>query len=86
MTSFNTLSTKTNDFLSQQYVQEIKKSGAFMFLFGGAQVTSLSILSNQIQSQNMYEGVRFWGIFVFFDVPPYETISNQTKRFVSPTV
>lgn len=55
-------------------------------LFSGAQITSCSILSNQIQSQNLYEGVRFWAIFVFFDAPPYERISNQTKTFVSPSV
>jgi hypothetical protein len=44
------------------------------------------MLSNQIQSQNLYEGVRIWAIFVYFDAPPYEKISNKTKRFVSPTV
>ena len=86
MESFSRLATKTNDFLASPYIQEIKKSGVFNLLFSGAQVTSLSVLSNQIQSQNMYEGVRFWAIFVFFDVPPYEQISNQTKLFVSPTV
>lgn len=86
MESFATLSSKTNDFLDLPYVQEIKKSGVFNLLFSGAQITSCTILSNQIQSQNLYEGVRFWAIFVFFDVPPYEQISNQTKRFISPTV
>jgi hypothetical protein len=57
-----------------------------MMLFSGAQITSCSVLSNQIQSQNLYEGVRFWAIFVFFDVPPYEQISNQTKNFFVPSV
>lgn len=52
--SFATLSAKTNDFLATPYVQEIKKSGLFNLLFTGAQVTSLSVLSNQIQSQNLY--------------------------------
>jgi hypothetical protein len=86
MTSFATLSQKTNDFLSLPYVQEIKKSGIFNLLFSGAQITSCSVLANQIQSQNLYEGVRFWAIFVFFDVPPYERISNQTKNFFVPSV
>ena len=58
----------------------------FSLLFSGAQATSLSMLSNQIQSQNLYEGVRIWAIFVFFDAPPYEKISDKTKRFVAPTV
>lgn len=71
MTSFSTLATKTNDLLSKPYIQEIKKSGVFNLLFSGAQVTSLSMLSNQIQSQNMYEGVKFWAIFVYFDAPAY---------------
>jgi hypothetical protein len=44
------------------------------------------MLSNQIQSQNLYEGVRMWGVFVFFDAPAYEQISNKTKRFVDPTI
>ena len=54
MTSFSTLSTKTNDLLASAYVQEIKKSGVFNLLFSGAQVTSLTVLSNHIQSQNIY--------------------------------
>lgn len=54
MTSFATLSQKTNDFLAQPYVQEVKKSGLFSLLFSGAQITSCSVLSNQIQSQNLY--------------------------------
>lgn len=40
-----------------------------MFLFSGAQITSCSVLINNIPSQNFYEGVRFWAQFVFFDVP-----------------
>lgn len=86
MTSFTTLATKTNDLLASKYVQEIKKSGAFNLIFSGAQVTSLTVLSNHIMSQNMYTGVRFWAIFVFFDSPPYEKISDKTKRFIEPTV
>ncbi len=86
MNSLSKLSTKTNKLLAQPYVQEIKKTGVFSLLFSGAQATSYSMLSNQIQSQNMYEGVRFFGVFVFFDSPPYEQISDKTKRFVDPTV
>jgi len=44
------------------------------------------MLSNSIQSQNLYEGVRFWAVFVFFDAPPYERISDKTKTFISPSV
>jgi hypothetical protein len=29
--------------------------------------------------QQLYEGTRFWGTFVLFDVPPYEADSNKTK-------
>jgi len=54
MTSFSRLATKTNDLLSKPYIQEIKKSGVFNLLFAGAQITSCSVLSNQIQSQNLY--------------------------------
>lgn len=54
------------------YVQEIKKAGVFSLFMGGAQITSCSILVNTIPSQNMYEGVRFWAMFVFFDVPKWE--------------
>ena len=86
MNSLSKLSTKTNNFLTKPYVQEIKKSGVFTLLFSGAAITSCSMLSNQIQSQNLYEGVRVFATFVFFDAPPYEKISDKTKRFVSPTV
>lgn len=86
MNSFAKLSVKTNNLLAKPYVQEIKKSGVFNLLFSGASITSCSILSNQIQSQNLYEGVRVFATLVFFDAPPYEQISNQTKRFVVPTV
>jgi len=54
MTSFSTLATKTNNLLASAYVQEIKKSGVFSLLFSGAQVTSLTVLSNHIMSQNLY--------------------------------
>lgn len=68
------------------YVQEIKKMGIFTLFFGGAQITSTLVLVNNIPSQNLYEGVRFWAQFVFFDVPNWEQNSNKTKYFVVPTV
>lgn len=62
-------SDQISSILTMPYVQEITKSGAFMFLFPGAQITSCSILFNSIPAQNHYEGVRFWANFIFFDVP-----------------
>lgn len=74
------------DMTTQPYIQQIKKSGIFAFLFSGAQITSCSVLINNIPSQNMYEGVRFWAIFVFFDVPPWEKNSDKTKYVIVPSV
>ncbi len=45
----------------------------------GAQFTSLALLHKPKVVQNLYEGTRFWGSFVFFDVPSYEEDSNKTK-------
>lgn len=50
-------------------IAEAKKAGVFSLLFGGAQITSATILVNTVPSQNMYEGTRFWATSVFFDVP-----------------
>jgi hypothetical protein len=58
------------------FVAEVKKSGAFALLFSGAQITSCAVLVNSIPSQNMYEGVRFWAAFVFYDVPSWEQNSK----------
>lgn len=80
------MSNAIRDITTQPYIQEIKKAGAFMFLFSGAQITSCSVLVNNIPSQNLYEGVRFWAIFVFFDVPPWEKNSDKTKYVVVPAV
>lgn len=79
-------SDQISDFTTKPYVQEIKKSGAFAFLFSGAQITSCSVLVNNIPSQNLYEGVRFWAIFVFFDVPKWQKNSDKTKYVVVPSV
>jgi hypothetical protein len=40
-------------------------------LLGGAQATSLACLVNSIPSQNLYEGVRVWASFVYYDVPSW---------------
>lgn len=45
----------------------------------GAQLSSTVLLHQPRISENLYEGTRFWGSFVFFDVPPYEQNSNRTK-------
>jgi hypothetical protein len=47
-------SDATSSFLTGPYVQELVKSGAFGFLFSGAQITSCSVLVNNIPSQNIY--------------------------------
>jgi len=69
-----------------KYVQEIKKTGVFNLLFSGAQITSGSVLVNNIPAQNMYSGVRFWASFVLFDVPNWEENSNYAKYAFSETV
>lgn len=66
------MSNTITNYTSMPYVQEIKKMGIFTLFFGGAQITSSLVLVNNIPSQNLYEGVRFWAQFVFFDVPSWE--------------
>jgi hypothetical protein len=53
-------------------VAQFKKAGLLAMLFSGAQITSCSVFINNIPPQNMYEGVRIWAIFVFWDVPAWE--------------
>lgn len=43
-----------NNFTTLPYLQEIKKSGVFNLLLSGAQITSCSVLVNNIPSQNLY--------------------------------
>lgn len=69
--TFTLMSDTISNFTTMPYIQEIKKTGIFAFIFSGAQITSCSVLVNNIPSQNLYEGVRFWAIFVFFDVPTW---------------
>lgn len=80
------MSEMIRDITTKPYMQEIKKAGVFSMLFSGAQITSCSVLVNNIPSQNLYEGVRFWAIFVFFDVPKWEKNSDKTKHAVVPPV
>jgi hypothetical protein len=68
------------------FVAEIKKSGLFAMLFSGAQITTCSIFINTIPSQNMYEAARFWGIFVFYDVPEWEQTSKIPNHAFSPDI
>ena len=55
---------------------EVKKSGVFAALFSGAHLTSTTLFVNTVPPQNMYEGVRFWGLSTFYDVPPWEQSSS----------
>jgi len=47
-------------------------------------MTSLSVLINSVPPQNMYEGVRIWGIFVFYDVPRWEQNSGVPNHVLGP--
>lgn len=53
------------------FLAEVKKAGVLALLFSGAQVTSTTVMINSVPPQNMYEGVRFWGVSVFYDVPAW---------------
>jgi hypothetical protein len=80
------MSEMIRDVTTKPFIQELKKAGVFSMLFAGAQITSCSVLVNNIPSQNLYEGVRFWAIWVFFDVPKWEKNSDKTKYVVVPPV
>ena len=60
------LNNQINNGLGQKWVQEIKKSGFFAFLFSGAQLSSTVVLCNSLPARNMYEGARFWASFIYF--------------------
>lgn len=55
-------------------------------LFAGAQITTCSVFLKSIPAQNMYEGVRFWGTFVLYDVPQWEQNSKIKNKVFSPDV
>ncbi len=61
-----------SDISTNQYVQEIKKTGILAMLFPGAQISSVAILVNKVPPQNSYEGARFWASVIYFDVPQWE--------------
>ena len=52
-------------------------------MFGGAQITTSTVLLNTVPAQNMYEGVRFWVSSVFYDVPRWEKTSDKPNNVVS---
>ena len=54
------------------FIAQMKKAGIFAMIFSGAQITSCAALINTVQPQNMYEGVRFWGIYIFYDLPDWQ--------------
>jgi len=56
---------------TQPGLSEIKKSGVLTLLFSGAQLTTCSVFLKSIPAQNMYEAMRFWGLFVLYDVPSW---------------
>lgn len=53
------------------FLAEVKKAGVFAMLVSGAHITSTTVMINTIPPQNMYEGVRFWAVSVFYDVPAW---------------
>jgi hypothetical protein len=53
------------------FLAEVKKAGVLALLFSGAQITSTTVMINSVPPQNMYEGVRFWAVSVFYDVPAW---------------
>ena len=75
-----------NSFLAGQWVQEIKKTGILAFLIPGAQLSSTVVLHNGVVPENFYEAVRFWSIFVYFEVPRWEENANNTKYLFTQPV
>ena len=61
-----------NDALALPGVQEIKKFGFFFLVLNSLQITSCLVLLNTIMPENLYEGIRFFASFIFFDVPPWQ--------------
>ena len=75
-----------NEGLGQKWVQEIKKTGVLSLLFSGAQLCSIIILCNTLPPQNMYEGARFWGSFIYFEVPSWEQNGHLDKYVMAKQV
>ena len=83
LASINTIFAKAT---TAPFVAEIKKSGALAMLFSGAQLTTCGVFIKSIPAPNMYEGMRFWGIFVLYDVPPWQQNSKIPNKILSPDV
>lgn len=78
---FNKMNNIFSSTTTSPVIAEFKKAGAFAMLFSGAHITSCSILVNNIPPHNMYEGVRFWALSVFYDVPEWEQTSSTPNKF-----
>lgn len=78
--SLEQVNDQINKFFEQEWVQEIKKTGVFAVLFPGAQLCSTIILHNATPPATMYEAARFWGSFIYFEVPKWEQDGSGLKR------
>jgi hypothetical protein len=83
ISSLSTTSESISSITTLPGMQEVNKAGLISLVFPGAQLTSTSILINSVPPQNSYEGARFWGHFVFFEVPGWEKNKNQSKAVVA---
>lgn len=79
------VSTTFNNNTSGPFIQELKKSGLALLLANGIQITSCMLLVNTVLPKNMFEGIRFFASWIFYDVPPYQMESTKQKYFVVPT-
>lgn len=68
---FSSVSTEINNFTTTPGVQEVKKFGFLLLALNSLQITSCLVLLNMVLPQNLYEGIRFFASFIFFDVPPW---------------
>jgi hypothetical protein len=80
------VSIDINDVTSGQYVQDVKKSGVVMLIANSLQITSCMLLVNTVMPRNLYEGIRIFASFIFFDVPAYQAESTKSKFFVIPNI
>lgn len=66
-----TIITDINEKLSGMGVQEIRKAGLYSLILPGIQLSSTLVMQDDIPPQNMYEAMRFWGMFVYLEVPEW---------------
>jgi hypothetical protein len=59
-------------FTNETVISNLVQSGIFSLIFPGVQITSAIILVNGIIPQHMYEGIRIFASFVFYQVPAWE--------------